>query len=57
MNALMVPGSETEELIDGSDRIVVLREGRVIDVLGGDRLTEEDLIHAIAGEGSSQPPD
>ena len=55
--AVLLISSETEELIDGSDRIVVLREGRVIDVLGGDRLTEEDLIHAIAGEGSSQPSD
>ncbi len=48
--AVLLISSETEELIDGSDRIVVLREGRVTDVLGGDRLTEDDLIQAIAGE-------
>ncbi|WP_378096072.1 sugar ABC transporter ATP-binding protein [Cellulomonas sp. T2.31MG-18] len=53
--AVLLISSETEELIDGSDRIVVLREGRVTDVLGGDRLTEEDLIHAIAGESADHP--
>jgi ribose transport system ATP-binding protein len=51
--AVLLISSETEELIDGSDRIVVLREGRVSDVLGGDRLTEDDLIVAIAGESPS----
>jgi len=53
--AVLLISSETEELIDGSDRIVVLREGKVTDVLGGDRLTEEDLIHAIAGESGDLP--
>ncbi|HEY0119328.1 MAG TPA: sugar ABC transporter ATP-binding protein [Cellulomonas sp.] len=51
--AVLLISSETEELIDGSDRIVVLREGRVTDVLGGDRLTEDDLIVAIAGESTA----
>ena len=51
--AVLLISSETDELIDGSDRIVVLREGRVTDVLGGDRLTEDDLIVAIAGESTA----
>ena len=47
--AVLLISSETEELVDGSDRIIVLKEGRVIDVLAGDRLSENDLIVAIAG--------
>lgn len=47
--AVLLISSETEELIDGSDRIVVLKEGRVVDVLSGDRLSEDELIVAIAG--------
>ncbi|MGV8972397.1 MAG: sugar ABC transporter ATP-binding protein [Rhodoglobus sp.] len=47
--AVLLISSETEELVDGSDRIVVLKEGRVVDVLTGDRLSEDELIVAIAG--------
>ncbi len=47
--AVLLISSETDELVEGSDRIVVLKEGRVIDVLAGGRLSEEDLILAIAG--------
>jgi len=47
--AVLLISSETDELVEGSDRIVVLKEGRVIDVLTGSRLSEEDLILSIAG--------
>ncbi len=47
--AVLLISSETDELVEGSDRIVVLKEGRVIDVLAGSRLSEEDLILSIAG--------
>ena len=47
--AVLLISSETEELVDGSDRIIVLKEGRIVDVLAGDRLSEDDLIVAIAG--------
>jgi monosaccharide-transporting ATPase len=47
--AVLLISSETEELVDGSDRIIVLKEGRIVDVLAGDRLNEDDLIVAIAG--------
>jgi len=52
--AVLLISSETEELVDGSDRIVVLKEGRVVDVLTGDRLSEDELIVAIAG-GEEDP--
>jgi ribose transport system ATP-binding protein len=57
---VLLISSETEELVDGSHRIVVLKEGRVVDVLVGDRLSEEELVHAIAGvdeTGHAAPED
>jgi ribose transport system ATP-binding protein len=51
--AVLLISSEAEELVEGADRIVVLKDGRVVDLLGGDRLTEDELIRAIAGEGSA----
>jgi ribose transport system ATP-binding protein len=47
--------SEPEELIEASDRVVVLRDGGVADTLSGDELTEENLVGAIAGGEPSQP--
>lgn len=52
--AVLLISSETDELVEGSDRIVVLKEGRVIDVLTGGRLSEDDLILSIAGP--DEPP-
>lgn len=42
--------SEFEELIEGSDSIVVLREGRVVAELRGAEVTEAALIAALADE-------
>jgi ribose transport system ATP-binding protein len=56
--AVLLISSETEELVDGSDRIVVLKDGRVVAVLDGDDLTEHDLVDAIAAvPGPEQDPD
>jgi monosaccharide-transporting ATPase len=46
--------SEPEEILEGSDRIVVLRDGAVAGTLSGDELTEENLVGAIAGSEPSQ---
>ena len=46
--AVLLISSETEELVDGSDSIVVLKDGRVVAVLDGDQITEDDLVDAIA---------
>jgi ribose transport system ATP-binding protein len=40
--------SDAEELIEGSDRVVVLRDGVVVGVLDGDAVTTEDLLETIA---------
>ncbi|MEP6527882.1 MAG: sugar ABC transporter ATP-binding protein [Nocardioidaceae bacterium] len=48
---VLLISSETEELIDGSHRILVLRDGAIGDELSGDRLTEANFVQAIAGTG------
>jgi monosaccharide-transporting ATPase len=47
--------SEPEEIVEGSDRVVVLRDGGVVGTLSGGELTEENLVHMIAGSGDSEP--
>jgi ribose transport system ATP-binding protein len=41
--------SELEELVEGSSRVVVLRDGRSVAELGRDELSQEAIIHAMAG--------
>jgi ribose transport system ATP-binding protein len=40
--------SDLEELVEGADRIVVLRAGRVVDVLDGEDVDEAHLMAALA---------
>jgi ribose transport system ATP-binding protein len=47
---VLLISSEVEELIEGSDRIVVLREGRFVSELDGDDVSEEHLMHALASD-------
>jgi ribose transport system ATP-binding protein len=47
---VLLISSELEELIEGSDRVVVLREGTVVSELDGDQLDEAHLMHALASE-------
>ncbi|HEY0806262.1 MAG TPA: ATP-binding cassette domain-containing protein, partial [Pseudonocardiaceae bacterium] len=47
---VLLISSELEELIEGSDRVVVLREGRAVAELSGDEVTERHLMHALAAE-------
>ncbi|MEV6648690.1 sugar ABC transporter ATP-binding protein [Amycolatopsis sp. NPDC051371] len=50
---VLLISSELEELIDGSDRVVVLRDGSVVGELTGDRITEENVLTAIAAEADN----
>ncbi|MFE3829628.1 sugar ABC transporter ATP-binding protein [Streptomyces sp. NPDC059092] len=43
--------SDMEELIEGSDRVVVLKDGAVVAELTGSEVTEDRLLHAIAAGG------
>ncbi|MFJ7996267.1 sugar ABC transporter ATP-binding protein [Streptomyces sp. NPDC096310] len=46
--------SDMEELIEGSDRVVVLKDGAVVAELTGSEVTGDRLLHAIAAGGVSQ---
>jgi galactofuranose transport system ATP-binding protein len=52
--AVLLISSELDELIEGSDRVVVLKDGRVVGQLSGDQVTEEELLRALAA--ASAPP-
>ncbi|MFJ2770319.1 sugar ABC transporter ATP-binding protein [Streptomyces sp. NPDC087300] len=45
---VLLISSDPEELIEGSDRVVVLRDGTTVAELTGTSVTEENLLHAIA---------
>ncbi len=42
--------SELEELLEGSDRVLVLKEGTVLGMLSGDAVTEDNLMSMLATE-------
>ncbi|MEV7684731.1 sugar ABC transporter ATP-binding protein [Streptomyces bungoensis] len=46
--AVLLISSDTEELIEGSDRVVVLKDGVVVRELTGAAVTEDGLMRAIA---------
>ncbi|GGW98582.1 sugar ABC transporter ATP-binding protein [Streptomyces malachitofuscus] len=46
---VLLISSDLEELIEGSDRVVVLKDGAVVGELAGDEVTEDKLMRTIAG--------
>jgi ribose transport system ATP-binding protein len=52
--AVVLISSDLEELVEGADRIVVLRAGAVVDELTGDDVTESHLMAAVAGQTESR---
>jgi ribose transport system ATP-binding protein len=50
---VLLISSDLEELVEGSDRVVVLRDGVVVGELEGDQVTEEAIMNAIAEGGAS----
>ncbi|WP_432032905.1 sugar ABC transporter ATP-binding protein [Streptomyces antibioticus] len=46
---VLLISSDLEELIEGSDRVVVLKDGAVVGELTGDDVTEDKLMRTIAG--------
>jgi ribose transport system ATP-binding protein len=51
LGVLMI-SSELEELVEGSTRVVVLRDGRNVAVLEGDEISQQAIIHAMAAESA-----
>ncbi|MBF4580598.1 sugar ABC transporter ATP-binding protein [Frigoribacterium sp. VKM Ac-2530] len=46
--------SESDELVEGSDRVVVLRDGRVSARLEGDDVTSSRLLAALVGDAAPE---
>ncbi|WP_431913296.1 ATP-binding cassette domain-containing protein [Nonomuraea jabiensis] len=54
---VLLISSDLEELVEGADRILVLREGAVVGELSGDEVTEERIMATIAEHtAADQPP-
>jgi galactofuranose transport system ATP-binding protein len=51
---VVLVSSDAEELVEGSDRVVVLRDGVVVGTLTGDQVTTEDLMATIATEATRE---
>jgi galactofuranose transport system ATP-binding protein len=49
MGVLMI-SSELEELVEGSSRVLVMRDGRCVAELRGGAITQDNIIHAMAEE-------
>ncbi|WP_445680634.1 sugar ABC transporter ATP-binding protein [Radicibacter daui] len=48
--AVLMVSSEFEELVEGGDRVIVVHEGRTVEELDGDGLSEDALLRAVAIE-------
>jgi ABC-type sugar transport system ATPase subunit len=51
---IIISSSEYEELLDIADRIYVFYEGRISDMLTGERRTAEHLVAAMMGMKSDE---
>jgi ribose transport system ATP-binding protein len=49
--------SELEEVIEGSDRVVVLKDGSVVGMLSGDEITEDSVMGMLAEHRSAEGSD
>ena len=54
LGVLMI-SSDLEELVEGSSRVVVLRDGKDVAELGRSELSQDAIVRAMAGGSSTQP--
>ena len=47
--SILMVSSEIPEVLGMSDRVIVMREGRIVDEVSGERMTPETLVRAAAG--------
>ena len=47
--AVIMVSSEIPEVLGMSDRVIVMREGRIVRELSGEEMTPEALVRAAAG--------
>ncbi len=55
LGVLMI-SSELEELVEGSSRVVVLRDGKDVAELGRAELSQDAIIHAMASGRTGEIP-
>ncbi len=48
--AVLMISSDLEELVEGSSRVVVLRDGRSVAELRGEEVTQGRIMRAMAGD-------
>ncbi|MCQ0010203.1 sugar ABC transporter ATP-binding protein [Actinomadura madurae] len=53
---VLLISSDLEELVEGADRVVVLRDGAVAGELTGDQVSEQGVMAAIAAEPDPRTP-
>jgi ribose transport system ATP-binding protein len=54
---VLLISSELEELVEGSDRVVVLKDGRVVGELVGAEVSEDALLSALAQDADARDTD
>jgi len=52
--AIVLVSSEVEEVVEGSGRVIVLRDGSIHTELSGVHLDESSLLAALAGDGADE---
>ncbi|GLH96486.1 sugar ABC transporter ATP-binding protein [Phytohabitans aurantiacus] len=52
---VLLISSELEEVVEGSDRVLVLRDGAVVGTLRGTEISEDRIMQAIAAGGEERP--
>jgi ribose transport system ATP-binding protein len=46
--------SELEELVEGSSRVLVMRDGKCVAELRGKEISQDHIIHAMAEGGTAE---
>ena len=54
LGVLMI-SSDLEELVEGSSRVIVLRDGRDVAELGREALSQDAIVHAMASGSATAP--
>ena len=53
---MVLYASDTEELVDNCDRVLIVFEGRIVKEMKGDDIDEEKIVVASLHVEHTQPP-
>jgi ribose transport system ATP-binding protein len=54
--AVLMISSELEELVEGSSRVIVMRDGQRVGELRGKEISQDAIIHAMAEGSATEEP-